>query len=200
MNRKPIDNHPAKGREIGVDPIRETKDIESIKHLLSDNPRNLTLFSLGINNGLRAGDLVKLKVSDVKHLKSGEFITIKENKTGKYTQLMINRGVHKVLQSYLSTTNLQDTDYLFKSKKGNNHISVATINHLIKEWCKAINLKGNFGSHSMRKTWAYHQRIKYGVSWSLICKRLNHSSPVITQRYLGIEDKEISGILLNNEI
>ena len=41
------------------------------------------LFLMGINNGLRAGDLVKLKVEDVRHMKVGDILTIKEGKTGK---------------------------------------------------------------------------------------------------------------------
>ena len=26
----------------------------------------------------------------------------------------------------------------------------------VSQWCEAINLKGNYGSHSMRKTFGYH--------------------------------------------
>ncbi len=40
----------------------------------------------------------------------------------------------------------------------------------------------------------------FGFGFEIICKRYNHSSPAITMRYLGIEDKEVNGILLNNEI
>ena len=36
-----------------------------------------------------------------------------------------------------------------------------------------------------------------GVSFEVLCKRFGHSSPAITMRYLGIDDKEVAGILLN---
>ena len=62
-NRNP--NHPEKGREIRVDPIRRSEDIQAIKQLLSGTPRDLLLFTMGINNGLRAGDLLMVKVKDV---------------------------------------------------------------------------------------------------------------------------------------
>jgi hypothetical protein len=48
-----------------------------------------------------------------------------------------------------------------------------------------------------RKTFGYIQRTKYGVSFEVLCKRFGHSSPAITMRYLGIDDREVKGILLN---
>jgi hypothetical protein len=58
-------------------------------------------------------------------------------------------------------------------------------------------MRGNFGAHSLRKTWGYIQRTVYGVGFEILCKRFNHSNPVITVRYLGIEDKEVQNILMN---
>ncbi len=55
-------NHPEKGSSIKVEPIRELRDIRSIKKLLADNPRNLCLFTLGINTNLRASDLLSITV------------------------------------------------------------------------------------------------------------------------------------------
>ena len=67
----------------------------------------------------------------------------------------------------------------------------------LKNWTKAINLKSNYGAHTLRKTWGYIQRIEYGVGFEIICKRFNHSSPAVTMRYLGIQDKEVYKTLLN---
>ena len=74
-------NHPEKGDSIRVDPIRRLEDVKAIKELLSDRPRDLLLFTIGVNNGLRVGDLLRLKVKDVRHLKEGDSIIIREKKT-----------------------------------------------------------------------------------------------------------------------
>jgi len=190
-------NHPKKDSRITVQPIRDIKDIDSIKKLLANNTRDLLLFTIGINNGLRCGDLIKLKVGDIKDLKPGETLTIREQKTGKDNVLMINKTTFKILKQYLSETKSVDEQYLFKSRKGNGHLSVGSVNALVKGWCRSINLKGNYGTHSLRKTFGYIQRTRYGVGWEILCKRFNHSSPAVTMRYLGIEDKEVSGILMN---
>jgi len=61
-----------------VEPIRNLQDIEKFKLLLEmDNQRNLLLFILGINSGLRISDLLSLKIKDVINV---EFIEIKEKK------------------------------------------------------------------------------------------------------------------------
>jgi integrase len=114
--------------------------------------------------------------------------------------LVINKTVHKALNQYLTECKQDDDDYLFKSKKGNKPISIQTVNAYLKQWTSAINLKGNYGAHSLRKTWAYFQRKVFGVGFEVLCKRYNHASPAVTMRYLGISDKEVQNILTNNEI
>jgi integrase len=65
-----------KGQKIAVEPIRKLRDVKSISKLLSDNPRDLLLFVMGIYGGLRAGDLLKLMVKDVYQLKAGDSLNI----------------------------------------------------------------------------------------------------------------------------
>jgi integrase len=190
-------NHPKKGSNITVEPIRRIEDIKSIKKLLAGNLRDSLLFTLGINNGLRIGDLLKLKVRDVQGVKPGETVRVREQKTGKDNVLVINKATHKALQDYLDQTELDLDDYLFQSQKGKGPLSVSYVNRLVKSWCRQINLRGNYGTHTLRKTFGYIQRIQYGVGFELLCKRFNHSSPAVTMRYLGIEDKEVNGILMN---
>ena len=187
-----------KGSKITVEPVRSITDIKSISKHLSGNPRDLLLWTLGINNGLRASDLVKLKVSQVEKLREGGTLQIIEQKTGKANVLAINKTVYKVLARYLRELKPDPGCYLFPSRKGNGHISSQSVGRLVKGWCKAINLNGNFGAHSLRKTWGYQQRMAHGVGFELICKRYNHSNPSITMRYLGIEDKEIHDVLMND--
>jgi integrase len=190
-------NSPKVGSKITVDPIRQMKDIHAISKLLSDNPRNNLLFVMGTNNGLRTGDLLKLKVSDVKGMRIGDTLIIKAGKTGKRNILVMNKSIHKSLQIYLDALQLTDDDALFASRKGKKQITIQCVNNMVKKWVGEINLKGNYGAHSLRKTWGYIQRTVYGVGFEILCKRFNHSSPAITMRFLGIEDKEVQNILMN---
>jgi len=139
-----------------VDPIRRLKDIKAISELTKSNPRNHLIYIIGINNGIRACDLIKLKVGQVRHLKVGDTLTIKESKTGKDNILAINKTVHKALQRYLAVAKPADDEYLFASRKGDSHIQSQAVRRLVKQWTGAINLKGNYGAHTLGKTVGLH--------------------------------------------
>jgi len=185
-------------KNITVEPVRDIKAIKTISKLLTDKPRDLLLWTLGINNGLRASDLLQLKVEDIEGKQPGDVVHIIESKTGKANILVLNGSAHKALMNYLkSAPDLSSDDYLFKSRKGGKALGSQAVSVMIKGWCGAVNLKGNYGAHTLRKTWGYHQRVTHGVGFEIICKRYNHSSPAITMRYLGIEDKEVHSVLMN---
>ena len=108
-------NHTKRGANITMDPIRDPEKLREIRTLIKDHARNRLFFDLSINNGLRTGDLLKLRIKDVRHLKSGEFISMRENKTGKRNILMVNQTVYDSLQNYLEKMKPADNDFLFLS-------------------------------------------------------------------------------------
>jgi len=181
-----------------VEPITDLKDVKSIKKLLVDQPRNRLLFIMGINSGLRVQDLLTLKVADVKDCKIGDRVCLKEKKTGKENIFIMNKEIKTALVSYLASVEMEDDQYLFKSRKGRNYaLTTYAVTMMVQRWCDAIHLSGNFGAHTLRKTWCYHQRKTFGVPWEVLAKRLNHSSPSITRRYLGVQEEEVEEILLH---
>lgn len=181
-----------------VDPITDARSIKNIKKFLSDNPRDKLLFIMGINSGLRVQDLLALKVGDIVNFKIGDRISLKEKKTGKENVFILNKEIKIALDAYLQSVAAQNDHYLFKSRKGRNYpLTTFAVTKYVKRWAEAINLHGNYGAHTLRKTWTYHQRKTFGVSWEVLAKRLNHSSPSITRRYLGVQEEEVEEILLH---
>jgi len=180
-----------------VEPIREERHIKAIKKLLSDNPRDKMLFIFGINSGLRVQTLLnELKVKDLLYCNIGDSISVKERKTGKTNVLLVNKEIKKAFDDYYETAKPEDHHFLFKSRKGRNYpLSTYRVTHLVKEWGEMVGLKQNLGAHSLRKTFCWFQRTKYGTSWEVLSKRLNHSSPSITRCYLGVTDECVEEIL-----
>ncbi|RJQ71951.1 MAG: integrase [Desulfobacteraceae bacterium] len=188
-------NHPTKGSTIRVEPIKETKDIKSIKKLLQDNPRDLCLFTLGINSNLRASDLLSIKAGQVRGMKPGDELVLKEKKTGKHRRITINKAVIASIQGLLSSRAYLDAGLLFTGQRG--PLTVPSVNRMVKQWCKAINLKGNYGSHTLRKTFGYHQRVTFGRGIPELMTVFNHSSQRQTLDYLCVQPEEVRSIYEN---
>ena len=188
-------NHPEKGSTIKVEPIRKKRDIQSIKKMLSDSPRNQALFTIGINTNLRASDLLNIKVGQARDLRPGDSIQIKEKKTGKFRVVTLNKACIQAVQKLLASSLYNDNDPLFVGQRG--PLTVPSVSRLVKSWCRAINLRGNYGSHSMRKTWGYHQRVTFGTDIPRLMVCFNHSNQRQTLEYLCIQADEIKDVYGN---
>ena len=129
-------NHPKPGSKISVEPIRELKDIRSIKRLLHDNPRDLALFVVGINTNLRASDLCEITVGQVKDLKAGDELVLNERKTGKERRINLNKDCVNVIQKLTESLNSsrRDDSQLFRGRQGD--IDTVGVNYLVKKFQK----------------------------------------------------------------
>ncbi len=188
-------NHPQKNSRIKVEPIRNEKDIKAIKQMLSSRPRDLALFVLGINTNLRASDLLRIHVGQVRDLKPMEELEIKEKKTGKARRFSLNKACVDAVNQYLASKPMEDEELLFTGQRG--PLTVPSVNRLAKGWCHAINLKGNYGSHTLRKTFGYHQRVRFGVGLPELMVAFNHSTQRQTLDYLCIQPEEVRSLYAN---
>lgn len=196
-------NRPRKGLKIQVSPIISKRIIKRIKSDLAGRPRDLCLFVMGINTALRASDLLSLKTLQVQHLSVGDSLVVRERKTKKNRRITINQATHKVLRTWLEQN---DSEWLFPSQRG-GALKVATLNKMVKHWCEVAHIETgikqngtNYGSHTLRKTFGYWQRIDAGVPIHTLMKIFNHSSQAITLTYLGIQEQEIEDVYMGYEL
>jgi len=186
-----------------VEPIRSENQIKQIKGNLyrQKNPRDYLLFVFGINSGLRIGDILSLKLADVKDSKGNlkDNLDIKEQKTGKTRKVFFNKQIKEAINYYLKKTGIFDLDrYLFTNEKtkGNKPISRIRAWQLIQLWCREVGITYKIGGHTLRKTFGYHLR-KQGVSIERISNLLNHQNIKVTFRYIGIDDDENKEVISN---
>ena len=184
--------HPKPGSTIKVAPIRDKDAIERIKQMLSSNPRNLCLFTLGLNTGFRANELLSICVGQVRYLCPGDPLEIKQRKTKKYRQVRINRTAYQSIQDLLNWRETNDNEPLFMGKHG--PLLVSTVSRMVKTWCERAGLKGNYGSHTLRKTWGYWQRMERNTPIPLLMEAFGHATQQQTLSYLGIQSDEIAAI------
>ena len=155
-----------------VEPIKDKTKLKRVEDLLKrGNWRNLLLFIMGINTGLRVSDILALNVKDVKHK---DYVTIFEKKTGKRKSFPLNEKVQGIVKYVTYRKKL--TEPLFK--------------RIINRACRRAGIDNHIGTHTLRKTSGYHH-YKQFKDVVILQKIFNHSSPQITLRYIGVEQDEI---------
>nr|WP_320135808.1 tyrosine-type recombinase/integrase [uncultured Amphritea sp.] len=173
-----------------VEAVKDKSQIQMVSHLLSkhgsDDYRDI--WELGINAALRISDLLNLKYSDVEGV---EILTLTEGKTKKTRSIKLNSKAQEIIKRRRNE-NPSDT-WLFQAK-GNRAKSTekpfdrSTVARKFKEIGDIIGVK--LSTHSMRKTRGYAMWAD-GVPIEVICKVLNHSTPAVTMRYIGIEKQDV---------
>jgi integrase len=171
-------NHPKEGDIIAADPLKTTEEVLLVKDYVKRSIRDYALFILGINTNLRASDIVRLTVGDVI---DGQ-VCIREKKTKKKRLFRLNEITRQAIAPLLGR---EEGEALFASRKGGS-LSIPALSRLVKLWCERSGLKGNYSSHTLRKTWAYFQYYHAKRDLAEISHQLNHSSMRTTYNYLGI--------------
>ena len=196
-------NHPKPGSSIKVEPIRNPKAIAHIKNCLHQkNLRDFCLFTLGINTAYRASELLSLTVGQVAHLQAGDILDIKQSKTKKYRAATLNGVSAQAIQAWLNI-HPESHDFqapLFLSQRSGHALGVSALNRLVKAWCIEADLSGNFGSHTLRKTWGYHQRTRNNVAIPLLMSAYGHTTQEQTLEYIGIQEHELSDLYITMEL
>lgn len=170
-----------------VHPIKNKRDIERMKESL--NGRDLLLFIVGINTSLRISDILELKREDF----DGTHMRLTERKTGKTKTIRINDNLAKAVVELAD-----DSGYLFKSRKGvGAPISRVQAYRILNSAAERANLTLNFGTHTLRKTFAYHAyNGGKGCDLALLMRVLNHSSQRETLRYIGLDQEAQDDVYL----
>lgn len=175
--------------------------------------RNKLIWLVGMNIGIRASDFLELKWSFFFDLKDGEVIwhdfyslqPQKQRKQGKFVKLFFNNTLKNAIVEYLSAYPI-DADnidsYMFTNDKG-NHITTQQLWNVICDTAEEAGLKQNVGTHTLRKTWAYHcwhNANDKNKALIILQKCFNHASPQTTMGYIGIMVEEIEEMYLSVEL
>lgn len=174
-----------------VEPIKDIKKINEIKKLLKkQSERDFVFFVLGINTGIRINDLLHIKVGDVwDGEKVKEFLFVADSKSNQMNAYYLNNKVNYALVNFLASTDLQNSDFLFKSKKKDKPITRQQAYRIINKVAKEAGIPGKIGTHTLRKTFGYHAYRK-GIAISILKSIFNHATPSETLRYIGIDKHE----------
>jgi integrase len=140
--------------------------------------RDVALWTLGIGTGLRIGDLLRLRACDFLTMDGhvDAQLLVRATRTKKERGVQLIPLVCEAVGAYLP--DLRRTELLFP-------ITRQHARRLVKEWCEAANIDGQFGTHSMRKTFATIAYENSGGDAALTARVTGHSNPAQLMTYIG---------------
>lgn len=173
-----------------IEPLKSLSSVNDIKDNLKSNPRDITLFTVGINSNIELSDLLKIKIKSVEDIEPGDSLEVIEGESGALRRVSINKSCIDLINTLLFTMiPYSSDDYLFQNKMG-GPITVQSVSKSIKKWCWEAGLTGVYSGSTLRKTWGYFQRKTYNTKIETLQLCFNHSSLQETRDYLCLE-KEV---------
>ena len=171
--------------------ILSREEIRDLFNILS-NSRDQAIFALGIYAGLRIGEIISLKYSDI-YTKSGgvrnilKFIRLKKKRT-VYSNIPVHPKLRKRLETYLEDFKTQQpkSKWLFPSKRSETgHIERVRAHYIL---CQAFDRLGlqDASTHSLRRTCLTNMS-RAGIPLRTIQEISGHSSLGQLQAYLAVD-------------
>ena len=155
------------------------------------NPRIAAALQLEANIGLRIGDILQLRLVDI--IRDGgryHLDKFTEEKTGKERSFTIPAEVYSWLRDYADANGIGKEDRLFP-------LTVRAVQKYLKVVCDYLELE-RVSTHSFRKFFATEIYKNNNHDIVLVQTILQHSTPAITRRYIGIEKEEVEQALKNH--
>jgi integrase len=164
--------------------------VDGIEREFKPNNRTATALTLEANLGLRIGDILNLRLADIVKDGNRYRLNIIEEKTGKTRQFTVPLEIYSYIQEYAYDNNIKPTAKLFD-------ITDRAIQKQLKIVCDYLKIEG-ISTHSFRKYFATNLYVDNNYNIQLVRQILQHSSTAITQKYIGIQQKDIEIALQNN--
>lgn len=154
------------------------------------NERIATALTLEANLGLRISDILKLHFCDI--IKDGTRfrLDIIEQKTDKSRTFTVPTELREFINQYRIKNRLNEQQRLFD-------LSERQIQKHLKAACDYLELTG-ISTHSFRKYFATQIYLNNDYNIELVRQLLQHSSASVTQKYIGIQQKQIETALQNH--
>jgi site-specific recombinase XerD len=181
---------------VKIDTPKKEKKLPKVlskKDILSmiDNTENLKhklLLEILYSSGLRVGEAVNLKISDIDVDRN--IIRVNQGKGSKDRQSILSKKLKEDLLKYLCTKRDNDI-YLFSKRE--NHIVIKTAQKIVDNAAKRVKLNKKVTPHMLRHSFATHL-LENGTDIRYIQKLLGHSRLETTQIYTHVANNDLKNI------
>jgi integrase/recombinase XerD len=192
--------NPADGLQLPKLPKSISRDIpgfnevdrilEAIDRKTAAGIRNYAVIETLYSTGLRAMELIKLKIEDVDF--ENRFISVKKGKYGKPRTVPVSTAALSAIDEYLeksrplfSAKQPDDKGFLFLSIIDGAELSTDSVEDIIESLARKAGIKKHLIPHSLRYACATHM-MRNGADIRFVQEMLGHKSIRTTQGYTQV--------------
>ncbi|WP_018342730.1 tyrosine-type recombinase/integrase [Cytophaga aurantiaca] len=174
-------------KEHTLPKVLSKEDVEKIINHCH-NLKHKTILVMLYSAGLRAGEIIDLKIKDIDSKR--KVIFIRKGKGFKDRTVMLSDKLTELLRKYYKE--YKPTTYLFEGQYGDQY-SQSSMRAVLKDAAKRAGLKQSPTLHWLRHSFATHL-LEAGTDLRYIQQLLGHSSSKTTEIYTYVSTKHISQI------
>lgn len=178
--------HPFK--EVRLPIVLSKKEVKSILDNIK-NIKHFVLISLIYAHGLRIGEALSLKLSDVDFAR--DQLIVQKAKGRKWRNIPLSTRSRSYLKKYLSK--YRPATFVFEGEKGKAY-SRSSAGSILKRAVKAANIEKRVTLHTLRHSYATHL-LESGVDIRYIQTLLGHKSPNTTMIYTHVRSQHLDTLV-----
>lgn len=154
------------------------------------NERIASALQLEGNLGIRISDILQLRLCDIVRDGDRYRLDITEKKTGKIRTFTVPLVIRQYIENYCLRNGIKPTERIFP-------ITERAVQSILEKVCDHLGYE-NISTHSFRKFYATEIYNSNGYDIALVQLLLQHSSPAVTQRYIGIEPEKVEKAIMGH--
>ncbi|WP_245935455.1 site-specific tyrosine recombinase/integron integrase [Winogradskyella arenosi] len=155
---------------------------------VTKNLKHRAILGLIYSSGLRIGELLNLRLSDIDLDRNQVFI--KQSKGRKDRTVVLSEVLKPLLCNYINTYRPQI--HFVEGQKGSTY-SASSVRSFLKKSCELANIKKQVTPHTLRHSFATHM-LENGVDLRYIQILLGHSKPETTMIYTHVAQHSLMEI------
>ncbi|MEP1306892.1 MAG: site-specific tyrosine recombinase/integron integrase [Balneola sp.] len=170
--------------------IPEVLSVEEVQRLLNSftNIKHKAIFTLCYSAGLRLGEILNIKISDIDSDRMQIRISQAKGKKDRYS--LLSPKVLELLRKYVSE--YKPSEYLFEGQKGGKYSS-SSVQQLMRRHRKKANIKKKATPHTLRHSFATHL-LDNGTDIRFIQELLGHAHISTTQIYTHVSSRSLKDV------
>lgn len=153
------------------------------------NRKHRAILYLTYSSGLRVGEVVRLRVSDVDSER--KTVHVRQGKGRKDRVTVLSDAAREVLDLYRQT--YQPSGWMFPGQDPSRHLAERTVQKVFEKAVNASNIVKDVSVHSLRHSFATHL-LEDGVDIRYIQELLGHKSIQTTEVYTHVAVKDVRRI------